>query len=238
MKFKPYSFSKMSCYNECPQMFKLKYIDKIKISPIDPRFFEKGNFYHSFLEHYPALKPFNFKFASDEEQEQFQNTIQEFIDIPRVNKLLNNKFGTEIEFKFDENLNNFTSGSKWKSALYGYIDYIGVEDETIHIIDWKSKDHGERFPTNKAQLELYAVWLFTVRPKVKKIICEFAYIENKTFQEYVITRDYSDVIKKEIINNINVIETDDVFECNKSKECSKCDYFNICKPFNVKTKRK
>ncbi len=218
MNYKPYSFSKISCYNACPFRFKLKYLDKIKVSPPDPRHFEKGNFYHSTLEHFPEIKKFNFKFADTPKQKLFNETVAEFIENKHVEELLNHKFGAEIEFKFDENLNEF-NGTKWKSALYGFIDYIGqcsYEDETlIHIVDWKSKDHGDRFPTDKTQLEMYALWIFTVRPKLQKVICEFAYVENITFTKYEITREYAETIKKNIINNIEVIETDKDFKHNK-----------------------
>jgi len=235
MNFTPYSHSKITSYENCPRAFKFKYIDKIKIT-LDPRFFEKGNFYHKVLENYPD-KPvkFNWKYNDEDKQKEFIQNIREFIQTPHVKNLLANKFASELEFKFDENLEP-TNISKWKSGLYGYIDYIGSTEDKIYIVDWKSKDHGKRFPTNKKQLEMYAAWIFAVRPKLKKVICEFAYIENKTFDTFEYTREDGERFIEDIINRINIIENDSQFEKNVRKECSNCDYFNICKPFNVKTK--
>jgi len=239
MKYKPYSFTKLQTYKKCPYLFKLKYIDKIKVAPPDPRFFEKGRFYHYVLEYYPELKPFKFKYLTEDEQNKYQNSIQQFIELPRVQHLLEHKFATELEFKFDEDLNPKNVGSKWKSALYGYIDFVGCEinqdnESEIHIIDWKSKDHGAAYPTDKTQLEIYAIWIFGVRPNLQKIICEFAYVENQTFQSYTITRKDSELIKKDIINKINIIENDKELKRLTSRQCKNCDYFTICKPFHIK----
>jgi len=240
MNYTPYSFSKISCYQECPFKFKMKYIDKIKIAPPEPRFFEKGKFYHSTLEHFPKVHDYKFKYAGFPKQEEFRKNISEFINHKHTSKLLDNKFGTEILFKFDESLNDF-NGSKYKSTLYGFIDFIGEcvykGEKTIHIVDWKSKNHGKRFPSNREQLDMYAAWIFTVRPKLEKVITEFGYVENKSYTKYIVTREDALEIKKNIINNITTIETDEIFEHNKSSKCTKCDYFKICKPFNVNMKK-
>lgn len=235
MKFSPYSHSKITSYENCPYAFKFKYIDKIKIT-LDPRFFEKGNFYHKVLECYPDKEvKFNWEYNDEVKQKEYLQNIYEFIQVPHVQNLLANRFGAELEFKFDEALAP-TEISKWKSGLYGYIDFIGAEDNEIFIVDWKSKDHGERFPANKKQLQMYAAWIFAVRPKLQKVTCEFAYIENKTFETFEYTREDGKIFIDDIINRINTIEKDTKFEKNVRKECSNCDYFKQCKPFNVKTK--
>jgi len=239
MKYSPYSFSKIECFQSCPYKFNLKYIQKIKIAPPDPRHFEKGNFYHWMLEKYPCdPSDFKWKYADEHKQKLFISNIDDFIKEPKVQSLLKKKLGTEVEFKYDNELDP-TDGSKWKSGLYGYIDYVGMLDkETYLIADWKSKDHGERFPTKESQLEMYATWIFDVRPKVNKVFCFFYYVEDKTFNMFEYTREENHLtLKTNIINKIKNIECTKEFSKNVAKTCDRCDYFKICKPFNVKVKK-
>jgi len=234
MKYSPYSFSKISSYLSCPNAFKFKYIKKIKIVS-DPRFFEKGNFYHERLETYPVIKDFKWKYADENLIETYTENIENFIKEKIVQKLLENKMCSEAEFKFNESLKLY-AGSKWKSFLYGYIDFISKIDDTIFIVDWKSKDHGDRYPTNPKQLEMYAAWIFEARKHINKVVCMFAYIENKTFKKYVYTREDSVKFKDEILSNINKIEQDNKFAKHINKKCTGCDYYDLCKPFQVKVK--
>jgi len=236
MKYSPYSHSKIGCYEDCPHKFFLKYIKKIKIT-LEPKFFEKGNFYHKVLEKYPEIPKFNFKYSTEEKQELYLKNILAFIENEHTKELLENSFGAEIEFKFDESLEP-TNISKWKSGLYGYIDYVGKTATEIHIVDWKSKDHGSRFPTNKKQLEMYAAWIFAVRPNLQKIICEFAYIEDIKFETFTFTREDGELFTQDIINRIDVIESDSDFKKAVRKSCSKCDYFEMCKPYHQPITRK
>ena len=234
MNYSPYSFTKIKTYFECPKSFYYKYIEKLKVK-VDPRFFEKGRFYHSVLEYYPEKINFKFKFADEKTQDIYKENIKKFIKHPHVQNLLENKFVTELEFKFDEEM-NLTNKTKWKSHLYGYIDFIG-KDEVIYIVDWKSKNHGEKYPTDKEQLEMYAGWVFKARPNLQKIKCEFAYIENITFDTFEYTREDGEKFIENINNKINTIQEDSEFKKNVSSKCNSCDYFNNCKPFNINIKR-
>jgi len=234
LKFSPYSHTKIETYYQCPKAFEYKYIQKLKIS-IDPRFFEKGQYYHSVLEHYPNEIDFKFKYTEEHEQELFKKNIERFIANDHVQELLNNKFAAELEFKFDEDL-NITDIIKWNSHLYGFIDFIGKDDD-IYIVDWKSKDHGDKYPTNKKQLQMYAAWIFKARPRLQKIKCEFAYIENITFDTFEYTRKDGEQFIQDINKRIQLIESDVSFKKDVKKSCTKCDYFNVCKPFNVNLKR-
>lgn len=235
MRFTPYSHSKITSYENCPRAFKFKYIEKIRIV-LNPIHFEKGNFYHEVLENYPDKQvDFKWKYNDEFKQKQFIQNIRDFIKTPHVKNLLANRFAAELEFKFNKDLIP-TDTIKWNSGLYGYIDYIGKDGDEIFIVDWKSKDHGERFPTNKKQLQMYAAWIFAIRPTLQKVTCEFAYIENKTFESFTYTREDGERFKEDIINRINTIESDHSFNKNVRKECQGCDYYDKCKPFNVATK--
>jgi len=234
-KFAPYSHSKITCYENCPKAFEFKYIKKIKIV-LDPRFFEKGNFYHETLEKYPKKIDFKFKFAEPEQIEIYKKNIKKFIDSNNIESNLLDRFGAEVEFKFDSELNP-TEISKWKSALYGYIDFIGKEDDNIVIIDWKSKDHGDRFPTNEKQLQMYAAWAFAIRPNLQKVICKFAYVENCSGTAYEYSRKDGEQFKIDILERIDKIEQDELFERKIKKGCASCDYFKMCKPHKIRIKR-
>jgi len=244
MKYAPYSYSKIGCFKECPHKFLLKYIKRIKTPPKDPRFFEKGTFYHWVLEHFPNVKPedFQFKHTTEEEQKKYIETIKNFLKDRKVQTLLNKKkLASEFEFKFDESIDIEIEKIKWNSALYGYIDYVGmIQNDTYLVIDWKSKKH-ENFPNNPEQLEMYATWIFEARPKVDKVLAFFYYVEpvqeGEPYELHILERDKDlNRMKENIINNINTIEQTKDFEKKVTQKCSRCDYFDMCKPFNVKVK--
>ena len=53
--FQPYSHSKIQTFESCPQMFKFRYIDKVKPEQ-RPDCFERGASIHAELERYPEMQ--------------------------------------------------------------------------------------------------------------------------------------------------------------------------------------
>jgi hypothetical protein len=242
MKYKrsPYSYSKISCHEECHRLFKFKYIDKIKIKG-DETHFEKGNFYHWLLENYPTppLDSFKWKFTSAKKQQEYLNTTKKFISLEKTQELLKEfKLATEVEAKIGPDLKVFND-IKWNSLFYGYIDYVGKHKKPnwLNIVDWKSQDH-PKYPQNRFQMELYGLWVFLARPNIEGVTCSWGFVENKTYESFDITREADfDRIMQTFINKIEKVEDDTEYERNVTESCKWCDYFQHCKPFNMKVNR-
>ena len=132
MNHNPYSHSKISCYEECPYKFKARYLDKLKIAA-DPKHFEKGNYYHWILEHYPNVPPdapFVWKFNGPEKQKEFEVYIRTFLKNPRTQYLLRNcKSLREYEFQVHGDLEKQIAekANKWISLCWGYIDLMAID---------------------------------------------------------------------------------------------------------------
>ena len=238
MNHNPYSHSKISCYEECPYKFKARYLDKLKIAA-DPKHFEKGNYYHWILEHYPNVPPdapFVWKFNGPEKQKEFEVYIRTFLKNPRTQYLLRNcKSLREYEFQVHGDLEKQIAekANKWISLCWGYIDLMAIdlkEPKNLILIDWKSQSQSYIKLTGP-QLAMYAFWgfLFT---DAETITVEYGYVQNNQYDQLVYYRDEDyDILRKGVINRIEQVESDSEFKRKVTKKCKWCDYANACNPF-------
>lgn len=222
MQYAPYSHYKLSVYAECHLKFALQYIAKC-LAYVDSPVFERGNYFHWRLRHYPLNPEFGFKYATRKEVKEFDRQFEEMIQQPLFQALMKHKVAAEYEFFFDENFKPLKS--KENAMMLGTIDYVGKDDEgTMHIIDYKTgKSEGDPF-----QLEIYAVWAMIANPKVQKIKASFVYLDEKHYTTVTFTRDDLESLKEKIINTINTIEADPDFEANVTERCAKCSGYRIC----------
>lgn len=234
LKYAPYSNSKINLFYECPNRWHLQYIQKVRISK-PTHYFEKGNFYHYVLEHFPNLpeKKFKFQFADEAKQAEFVANIKEFIKLPEVHDLL-----TKHSLKREETcgLNeSWQYEARRKASMFtGYIDYLGQENPgEIIVADWKSSMNYE---PKFFQLQLYALWCFMVMPHIDKVKAGFCYVEDKELKWTYFEREKdAEDLKLLFINKIRKIEECNEFKKQPSKACDRCEYFGEhCKPFNVK----
>ena len=81
MKYSPYSFSKISLFEQCPLKFKFNYIDKIGVF-VPNLALERGSYIHTLLENDTKDKPTKFKFNIATKEEQLQ-CIDVFIEFKK-----------------------------------------------------------------------------------------------------------------------------------------------------------
>jgi CRISPR/Cas system-associated exonuclease Cas4 (RecB family) len=230
-KFAPYSYSKISCYKECPKRFKFNYIDKLRKFDDAPHF-EKGRFFHFILEHYPNLPPKKFKFRHFDEtkQDEFISLVKHLLtnDTKLINLLTKYRLQSEYTFYLNDEMNPVKK--KKESLIYGIIDYLGKSEDEVLIVDWKTG----KSKASLDQLKLYSIWAFAAMPQINKIRVMLYYLEQDEIQEEVLLREDSKNVILDYINTINSIEKDTEFKTKRKSSCEWCVYLNECTKGDLK----
>ena len=226
MKYAPYSHTKLSIYNQCPLKFALQYISKC-IPWVENEVFEKGNYFHWRLHHYPKNPYFGFVHTSKEKVAEYDAAFDELIQTPIFqDALLKYKIATEYEFYLDENFKPLKS--KEGAMIVGTIDLIGrLDKQTLYLADYKTGTH----EGDPLQLELYAAWVFSASKAVQRLDAMFVYLDLQHYTTTTFTNDPEtlEASKEWIINKINTIESDTEFEACVGDHCLKCAGYRICK---------
>lgn len=217
--YAPYSFSKLSTYKNCPRKFAYNYILKIPREQCDNEALRKGSAVHSILENYPV---------SVNKPNIYQDVADRFIRSNLGQNLLNRQSTREYKFGMClDDSGKFVECNYSKSLFRGFIDYVCVIDNVIHLIDWKTGNYKEERYQDYNQLMFYAVYFFE-KYNVDTIEISYVYVEHELHNSMTLTKEFLPNYKNELLSIINTIENDDNFDKNKSKLCDYCDYQEYC----------
>ena len=223
MRFAPYSFSKLSTYQQCPLRFKFKYIDKIPEGKFDDSALVKGSNVHSILENYSEVQ-------------QQNSIVEKFLKCDIAQKYLPAILGTSKSVKeFNIGLDTKLNPSKYsdKSTIFrGKVDLMTVIDKTLNIIDYKTGKYKEEKYQSYDQLMFYAIYYFIRYHKIDKIRISYVYLEAQLENEMILERKYLSSYIDRLIKTINSVETDTQFIKNKSILCNWCPYQETCEAGN------
>jgi len=214
-----YTLSKLQMYEECPQKYKLCYIDKVHIvEPITKT--KSGTNLHNLINYY-------FK---GQDITKLLETLS-----PQEKLFWHNFKNTEIckqkclttEYTFNVKIDEY-----W---LTGRIDALFETDKSYKIVDWKT---GEKFtPENvKFQTTFYLLSIYEIL-KTKGLIkkpeeLSLCYVDLASDNTISIpfNEDSYWQYKSLILNLINKINESSTYFCNKTENCKKCKYYRAC-PF-------
>ena len=221
MKYSPYSFSRLSTHKQCPRKFKYNYIDAIQSEKTDRTALLKGGAVHSILEYYPNPSPH--KLA-----EKFQSIVDKFIETNLGKKYLTAMGVREFDFGLQEDLSLCAYSDK-KALLRGSVDFICTIDGMLHLLDYKSGSYKNPKFQSYEQLMFYAIYFFRRYPTINKIKISYVYVEHEnTENSIILERQFLANYIHELINSIEVVESDELFVKNESKLCSYCQYKEHC----------
>lgn len=257
-----YSHSRLSCFEQCPHKFKLKYIDKI-IPEIEKTIeAHLGNCVHDALEWLynevrSAGKPPSVNELIEAYINSWEKNYKSEIKIVRGNLKPKDYFNKGIEFL----MNYFTKhypfadstiecekkitinlDSKGDYKVQGFIDRLvyNIENNLIEIHDYKtanslpSKDKIEA----DRQLALYSIAIKEIYGDDKEVLLVWHYLAHNTKIISRRTNEQLNNLKKETLDLIKKIESMIEFPANKSVLCDWCEYKTMCYVFGGKPNEK
>lgn len=220
MKYSPYSFSKMSVWNQCHRKFKYIYVDKIKLPYVFVEALVKGGAVHSIIEHFPEQS--KHKYAK-----KYFHVAEKFLKSPEGWDLVHKPALKEYDFGLTKDLK--PCGYSDKSALFrGSVDRAIIEDGMLWLVDFKTGKSKDQNWQSYDQLMFYAIYFFIKYPNINKIKITYYYIEHMHTNDLVLDRTNFDTYAKQLVKNIIDIEADEDYIKIESKLCDYCDYFAIC----------
>lgn len=245
-----YSHSKLSTFEQCPYLYKLRYIDKIP-SPIEKSIeAHLGTCVHDALEwlyneilknNLPALDEVLEKYIQKWEESWKDNIL-----IVKENLSKEDYKNKGVQFLIDYYTKNypFKDGTiemekqVWiklteDNSIVGYIDRLvyNKEKNEYEIHDYKtatSLPPQEKFE-NDRQLALYSIAIKELFGQEKSVLLTWHYLNHNTQIFSRRTDEQLEKLKQDIINLIKTIENTKQFETKTSILCNWCEYKQYCK---------
>lgn len=217
-----YTMAKLQTYDECPQKYKLCYIDRVHIveSLRTQQNSQTGNNLHNVINYY--LKG--------------MDVTKLLTALHKDEMLLWHNFKTsEIKnytIKASEFAFNVKIDEHW---LTGRIDALFEYDENYIILDWKT---GVNFRSENAkfQTSFYLLCMYEIL-KAKELIkapeqlsLHYMNLQTNSTIKLPFDRDLYLQYKSNILDIINSINNKQNFYCNRTEKCPKCKYYRAC-PF-------
>lgn len=205
-QFKTWSYSQVSCWQQCPHRAKLSYLDKVPQGPPAPAL-ARGSAIHKEAEDYVL-------------QQQLEVPSSLFLFSDRLKKLQKLKPDVELVWGFSrtwEPTDPFGS-KRWLKVI---LDVHFKKGNTCTIIDYKT---GKQRPdTHQKQMGLYALGAFLTH-NVKKVHTQLWYIDHGTVHEDTYDAHEADEMRKQWEQVVAFMEHDTIFAKKPGPLCKWCPY--------------
>ncbi len=246
-----YSHSRLSCFEKCPQKFKLNYIDKVETESEESIEAFLGSRVHETLEKLYKDLTFHKENSLDELITYFHNIWDENWDNSIV--IVKEEYGPDNYLKMGEKFisdyykryHPFDQGriisieerilidldSDGDYQLQGYIDRLTENGDGFYEIhDYKTNS---RLPLpeyieNDRQLALYAIGVKDRYPDCKDVRLVWHFLAFDKEIDSTRTDEDLEALKKETIGLIDRIESEEKFEANPSYLCDWCEFKPVC----------
>lgn len=207
---KKWSYSRWSCYHDCPSMYEWRYIlkkDKFVASPA----MERGTMIHKKAENFVNGKINGLP-------KELKNFKKEFLSLRREYKKGNGFTEPDISMNRDH-----SPSTKFESDWFvGFADFAHFSDELI-VIDYKT---GQKYPGHQDQGHAYSMALLAMNPNTKIINVEFWYLDDSNDETNVreFIHKQSDLPRMEKLwgNRINKMYADKKFKKTPYMWCKSC----------------
>ena len=219
-KFNPYSMSRLTEYERCPQKFWFKYVQKLPEIQDNAGF--RGQVIHKAIA--TALSGGDWEdILSELELDDIDNARYMVDSAVRYSKQLGRIVGIETKFAIDEG-GNLVEWFNSDGFVRGIIDLITEDSQGNWMIwDWKT---GHTKPT-KFQIFLYA---WAVQKALKRTISKVGYIllGSSDILEFDVSEEELKITERKLNKLIKTLENDDKFEPTPGTHCAYCSYVSIC----------
>jgi PD-(D/E)XK nuclease superfamily len=212
-----WSYSRYADYKQCPLMFKLKHIDRIK--PPGSAAMDRGSDIHKLGENYlkapkAGKVPPEYRYFADE-MKQLHGLK------PRV----------ELQLGFSERWEPATRNGNDPYGWFAKDTWLRIvcdvdvryEDFTADIIDFKT---GKKYDTNEEQVELFSAAPFMEDPKITHVTTRLWYLDQPKDNEVVREYTHKDflAIKKDWTKRVQPMFNDKRFAPKPNRNCGWCHF--------------
>ncbi len=246
-----YSHSRLSCYEQCPQKFKLQYIDKIETEEeqtveaflgirvhetLEKLYrdlaYQKANTLEELLDFYTSEWNTNWTddiiiVKKEYQAENYQNMGRKYLtDYYQRYQPFNQ--GKTIAL---EELIKITLDAEGKYKLQGFIDRLTETREgyyEIHDYKTNSRLPLTNYLRSDRQLALYMIGVKNQYPDVKNVRLIWHFLKFDKEIDSTRTDDELSQLKKDTIQLIDTIEKDECFEARPGFLCEWCEYQSCC----------
>ena len=250
-----YSHSRLSTFEQCPQKFKFHYIDKVETEIEESVEAFLGSRTHETLEKLYRDLQYQKENTLDDllgfSHDDWEKNWTDSIVIVRKGYNKDNylkmaeKFITDYYKRYkpfdqgktisieDRILINLDESGDYK--LQGFIDrLVETKDGYYEIHDYKTNS---RLPLpeyieNDRQLALYSIGVKEKYPDVKDVRLIWHFVAFDKEIDSTRTDEELEKLKKDTIQLIDKIESEDNYPTNSSKLCDWCEYKTICKEWS------
>lgn len=218
---KPWSLSKVQCYESCPMKYKFQYIDKIK--PTQTEALAKGSKIHSILENID-------NFIDNQTKDPEYDIVNKFIKSDEFNSIKEfvQNGEKEVAFGIDAANGKLVPSQYSNDVLFrGKIDVLYKNN----ILDYKTGKFKTFEEQDWTQLKWYTVWFFLKYPEYNSVNISYVYVEHNRINTITVTKDEIEYIVNDMllrIKNVAVAESKPITKCNKSVLCGWCSYMLKC----------
>lgn len=230
-----FSYSRISCFDECQLKYFFSYI--VKIPQDYGPFALLGNVIHKALE--VSLET-EYKINVFELLENYKAALQELDPTNTIpDNLVQN--GTLMLESFGKRLNEIPTQPKeaelfakempfsfvlGRARVNGYMDYVSVRDSLVVCRDYKSgsREVAKKDLAENLQLGIYSLYLKFLYPD-KDIYSELYYLKSERIKGYTFTEEELLKIEKNLQDKINLIlKTENFKPTQIESSCKNCSY--------------
>lgn len=207
---RPWSYSRLNCYDTCPKQYAYKYVDNLPSARPPGKAAERGTAIHTKAEMYlrgeiPMYPP------------ELQKVAAHAMMLKAKQATAEQKLAVTIEWKPTE----------WDAPdayLRAILDINYKDVDTVHVQDWKT---GKVYDSHKDQLNLY-IAVIAAHVEGKEYIGRCVYIdEGNVSPPKVVAADRVKPIRLMIDGRIKNAEADTIFPTRSGMHCKWCDYSGI-----------
>lgn len=254
LSLQDFSYSRISCFNDCQLKYFYSYIIKVPQDFGHPA--KLGNIIHEALEltlenelsvdKFELLSAYqDARLRLDPAEEipqamidEGQRMLIEFADRLNAQPI---KISTDHEdYDFEkEKPFSFVSG---RGRINGFIDYVSVREDRVFVRDYKSgkNEVPQKHVHSNLQLGVYSLFMKYLHPD-KPIQAELYYLKSDHKKSHLFTDDDLDLIETELNSKINIIlSTEDFKPTIETWRCEWCSYATdgTCPQGNYRLKKK
>jgi len=129
-----------------------------------------------------------------------------------------------VEYKFNIKIGNY--------EFIGFIDRIDKDDNIISIIDYKTGTKPHTLSKLKKDLQLY-IYEMVIRNNddfkgIEKITLNLFYLKKDTYLSCMHSNEEIYKLEKKILHNIELIESDKIYNGKESILCDWCYFWSEC----------